>query len=150
MAKNKKAKIFGQPSGGKQAIIIESVQSQDEKFPSWRFNRWDKEFPKSHCPSQTIQGIFERLSSCEGLTWREIKSASGGKTRGTNSHYLKVEDLDPKVKNRAKVIHLDVDEVFSLRIDGRHRIFGILEEGVFHIIWDDPEHEICKSNKKHT
>lgn len=150
MAKNKKAKIFGQPSGGKQAIIIESVQSQDEKIPSWRFNIWDDQFPKSCNKSESIASIMDFLISLERMKWKEIKAASGGKTKGTNSHYLELKYLSKEAQNRANAIHLDVDEVFSLRINGAHRIFGILEEGVFHIIWDDPEHEICKSNKKHT
>lgn len=47
-------------------------------------------------------------------------------------------------------IKLYEDEVFSLRINGKHRLIGILEDGVFYVIWNDKEHDICASSKRNT
>ena len=47
-------------------------------------------------------------------------------------------------------IKLYEDEVFSLRINGKHRLIGILEDGVFYVIWNDKEHDICTSSKRNT
>ena len=84
------------------------------------------------------------------MTWGKIKLATGVKRIGTNSHYLKISDLSKAAQNRAREIKLYEDEVFSLRINGKHRLIGILEDGVFYVIWNDKEHDICASSKRNT
>lgn len=44
----------------------------------------------------------------------------------------------------------DLDQLFSLRLTVRKRVWGIKEGNIFWILWWDPEHEVCKSHKKHT
>lgn len=85
---------------------------------------------------------MDKLSSYEGMTWAEIQSASGGKTKGTNNHFAYISKLDKEAQKRAMELHLDVDELFSLRLTGTLRLYGILENGIFSIIWYDQNHEI--------
>lgn len=42
----------------------------------------------------------------------------------------------------------DEEELFRFRLDGTARVWGIREGRVFKILWWDPEHEICPSNKR--
>ena len=70
-------------------------------------------------------------------------SSSGGRSHGTNNHYEDVADLCKEARDRIIELKLiDIDRVFSLRLSGTERLFGILEDGIFSIIWYDPNHEI--------
>jgi hypothetical protein len=43
------------------------------------------------------------------------------------------------------------DEVTSLHLSGTERVVGVLEpRGVMHILWWDPDHGVCPSQKKNT
>ena len=44
----------------------------------------------------------------------------------------------------------DIDSLFSLRLDGTLRIFGIRKQNYLQILWVDQNHEVCPSKKKHT
>ena len=83
----------------------------------------------------------------EGQTWTEIMSASGGKRTGTNSHFIPVAHLIKEAQKRAEELKIDDYEFFSLRLDAKKRLWGIIDGGVFQIIWYDPNHEICPSHK---
>ena len=87
--------------------------------------------------------IITKLKDLEGLTWQEIMSASGGRAHGTNNHFEDVADLCKEARNRILELHMeDVDRVFSLRLTSTERLYGIIDEGIFFIIWYDPNHEI--------
>ena len=45
----------------------------------------------------------------------------------------------------AEELYLDVDQLFSLRLTARERLYGILNNGVFYVLWYDPCHEIYES-----
>ena len=150
MSKSKKIKIVEKTGNTRNTVIDSSLLNQDVKSPSWRFNRWDKEFPIKHEREEAVGELLDHLSAYEKMTWGKIKLATGGKRIGTNSHYLKISDLSKAAQNRAREIKLYEDEVFSLRINGKHRLIGILEDGVFYVIWNDKEHDICASSKRNT
>ena len=80
----------------------------------------------------------------------EIISATGGKSNGTRSHFINVSDLEKEAQKRIDQLHLHIDQVLSLRLDARTRLFGVMDNGTMDILWYDPDHEICKSSKKHT
>jgi len=88
--------------------------------------------------------ILPKLRDFESMTWQEILSASGGRTRGNNSHSITVNKLSEDAKKRLEEINLDdVDSLFSLRLTGKRRLYGIREGRVLKLIWYDPEHKIC-------
>ena len=84
------------------------------------------------------------------MTWSEIQSASGGKRagNGTNNHFEYIAEMSKEAQKRAKELHLDVDQLFSLRLTGKERLYGILNNGVFYVLWYDAQHEIYPSVKK--
>ena len=94
------------------------------------------------------ESIISKLKAFEGMTWGEIMQISGGRNRGTNSHFENISDLIPEAQKRWKELKLDeYDRIFSLRLAGTQRLYGILENGILKIVWHDPIHEIYSINR---
>ena len=100
--------------------------------------RWEKE-------------ILPKLCNFESMTWAGIEEASGGRKSGNNSHFVNVDTLSRAAKKRLRDIEMDdIDQLFSLRLAGKIRLYGKRIGRVFQIIWFDFNHEICPSKKRNT
>jgi hypothetical protein len=80
----------------------------------------------------------------ERLSWAEIKTTGGGKTKGTNHHSIELHKFTKKVQDRLKHLNLHTligDSLFSLRICNIVRIYGVRENQYFRPIWYDPFHD---------
>ena len=87
--------------------------------------------------------ILPKLRQFESMTWQEILSASGGKAKGNNSHSVEVNKLSKDTRKRLEEINLDdVDSLFSLRLTGKKRLYGIRDGRVLKLIWYDRDHKI--------
>lgn len=91
-----------------------------------------------------FEEIIPKLISFEGRQWSEILQDK------KHNHWISCSKLIKEAQDRLDELHLQYDELFSLRLTGRLRLFGYIENGIFYIIWHDPDHEICPSVKKHT
>ena len=124
---------------------IESPNRYLDANPVWSFRKIDTDHPRwsvGSCDS-LYKKIILKLKDFEGMTWQEIMSAAGGRAFGTNSHFEDVADLCKEARDRILELHMeDQDRIFSLRLTSRERLYGILDGGVFFIIWYDPLHEI--------
>jgi hypothetical protein len=142
--KIKKPKSAGHKKRKQPESIVET-KSYLHKTPKWAFRYCDKEkwsVGKSDCRRL----IFDKLSPFEGVTWGQIMSASGGKKHGTNSHFVLTGQLSREAQNRLTEIGVSDDQLFSLRLAAKERLWGRLEDGVFYLIWHDPKHEIYPSS----
>lgn len=80
--------------------------------------------------------------------------AAGGKSKGTNSHPVKCKDLSKKAQKRLEEIGQDdVAELFSLRLTGIKRIYGIRSGRALKLLWYDRNHNdeksaVCPSSKR--
>lgn len=75
------------------------------------------------------------------MTWAEISQVAGDRRRGNNHHHIGVEDLTREAQKRLSEINQDdVDGIFSFRLAGRKRIYGIREGRVLKLLWYDPFH----------
>ncbi len=93
-------------------------------------------------PIDLVQA-FEFLAQTARRKWGEIITQSGG-----HHHLIETADLvRPARDDLLEAIHGGTDEVMSLRLTGQKRIFGYMEVSVMHILWWDPEHEICPSER---
>lgn len=112
--------------------------------PSWRVGRLDFDGP--WCPKKmvpTLDDIIQRLKGYEGLSWHEVHKSG--------SHSVSLDKIIPEAQRRLEELNLDdVDNIYSLRIGGQERIWGIKQGDAFLLLWWDPEHQVCPSNKKHT
>ncbi|HSX03291.1 MAG TPA: hypothetical protein VLG76_01030 [Rhabdochlamydiaceae bacterium] len=90
-----------------------------------------------------MQALLHKLFDSQKLTWQQLYQ------RG--SHLIKVRDIISNARKR--LINLqkdDLDELYSLRLTGTKRIWGIKENNILWLLWWDPKHEICPSILKHT
>ena len=117
-----------------------------QKQPSWRFQFMDKE---KWSPVCKINDLVEKLCEYETMTWAEIDSASKS-SKGSRNHFIKVDRMDKKARERLDELHLTYDEYYSIALTGKARLFGVLESGIFHVLWYDQNHEVCPTIKRHT
>lgn len=116
-------------------------------------NKCSKEIPISLidkiedviCRNIFFDKIYPKLKSFESNTWDEIRLQSH-KSKGkmkSNNHPVQVGDLCEKARNRLVDLKLDDnDELYSLRLEGTIRIYGIRKENYLDIIWVDLNHEV--------
>jgi hypothetical protein len=93
--------------------------------------------------------IYPKLKEFERKNWFEIERETFGKRSKSKHHYVKVADLIPEAQKRLVQLNLDdYDELYSLRLSGKIRVWGIREFGYLKVLWFDLEHEICPSLKE--
>lgn len=151
---------------------IEDADGYFKKTPSWRFSRADVEHPRwsvrelhedvfidrddptgtkiGHIFSKSVDSeLIECLKAREAMTWSQILTQAGGrgKNGGTNSHLIPVHNLTKEAQARALELDIVEDELLSLRITSKKRVFGIMQDGVLNVIWFDRQHEVCLVNK---
>ena len=85
----------------------------------------------------------------EHTTWGDIRKSDGGRSYGKNSHHIPIAELQNEAKRRANELNLDVSELFSLRLQGDVRLWGIVDpvNGDYYVIWYDPNHQVYPSKK---
>ena len=79
----------------------------------------------------------------EKMTWTDL--------RNHGCHLVSIEDLCKTAQTRLIDINQDdKDELYSIRLSGKVRVWGVKESNVIRLLWWDPEHEICPSLLKNT
>ncbi len=147
--KPKQQEVFDSPK--KKPKSQENPNSYMQKNPVWSFKRADNNYSKwglKHS-EELYRKVITKLISYEGMTWGDIMRASGGRKHGNNNHYENVADLIKEAQERWLELKLDeYDQVFSLRLDGEDRLYGLLPpDGIFSVIWYDQNHEIYQCKK---
>lgn len=98
-----------------------------------------------------LSKLFPKLKEYEKLTWDEIDKQQYGSEGKTKNHPIAKKALFKEAQDRLKELKQDdVDEVYSLRLEGKLRVIGIREDNCLKILWVDRNHEVCESHKKHT
>ena len=93
-----------------------------------------------------LDKTLEKLRQLERMTWSEIL-----RTGKKFHHSVDVASLAPGAQKRLQELDLDdQDSLVSLRLDGVTRVWVMRNEHVAFLLWWDPEHGVCLSNKKHT
>lgn len=96
-----------------------------------------------------FQKIYPKLMAFEDKTWEEIEKDTYGNESKTKHHFVKIDKFIKEARDRiGKMNLMDTDELFSLRLEGKIRIYGRRRLNYMEIIWIDPNHEICPSKKK--
>lgn len=162
MAKKKPSKHKGQPlidrgfadliANKKTPRVEHNVNTSNSEKPAWQLSsvddggKWGWRYIGK---DRWERVILPKLKSYETMTWNEILAQNGGKTHGTNSHPIPISNLTKEAQERLAELRLDdMDDIFSLRVTSKTRIFGRRSERVLKIIWFDFNHEICPSTKR--
>lgn len=152
MSKKQKTIKGSQPaSSAKQSRNGASISASYDQTPVWQVCLIDDKSDWGWSKigqERWVTKILPKLKDFERMTWSEIERQNGGKTHGTNSHSIPCDRIIKKAQDRLSEMNMDdLDEIFSLRLEGKIRIFGKRIGRVLQIIWFDFEHEICPSQK---
>jgi hypothetical protein len=131
----------------KQPKVAVDPEEYWRKRPSWRLH-WAQmcdPFGWHILSAEKAAEIRDKLAGFESRTWAEILV-----TAKKQNHLVSVGDLEPEARKRLSQLGIFVDQLASLHLSGTERVYGVLEEGIFSVLWWDPNHEVCKSQKKHT
>ena len=112
----------------------------------WRVNRyldWDGPWGWCHIEIHNLLcELVPKLHDYETMTWSEVE--------GPQCHFVSVDGLCGKAQRRLEELRHEVDMLFSVRITGKARVWGIREVSTLHVLWWDPEHTVYPSKKKGT
>jgi hypothetical protein len=114
----------------------------------WRFGHLDDDgdWCLSQIGTDALRGLLDKLKSFETMTVGEVFAP--GSEHGKR---YAVEDMPSQAQHRLLAIGRDDEtEVARLRCGGKPRLYGLLREHVFHVLWWDPEHEVWPSTKRNT
>jgi len=119
-----------------------------EQSPSWKFDRCDKIHPRwsLYHKGKFDTDLLKKLGVFEGLSWRDIERQTHDNNK-SSSHFVKVNNLNKEAQSCLEDFRIFDDELFSLRITNKERIYGLLNNGIFNIIWYDKHHEIYPTSK---
>jgi len=91
--------------------------------------------------------IYPKLKHFETTSWEDIEREQYGNGK-TKHHSVAIADIISEAQKRLIELRLDdVDQLFSLRLEGKIRIWGIRKYSFLRILWIDLKHEICPSDK---
>ena len=141
---SREVRISHEPNNGQRVRARENPGSTDGQTPAWQFHRCDEDHELwgwAKLNSNEYLDIIKSLHGFEKMSWFQIKQAAGGRSSGTNSHPLAVGEFSSAALKRLQELKLDdVDELFSLRLNGSLRLYGIRDGRVLRFIWHDPHH----------
>jgi hypothetical protein len=110
------------------------------------FDKFDSDLPieKGKSDTSSICSIMQHFKSYQNQTWADILG-------NERNHPVLIEDFAKFARDRIQDIFpggVDFDELFTLRFNGAQRLWGIKVGEKYHVLWWDPEHEVCPSSKK--
>lgn len=113
---------------------------------AWRFNAVDKNGPfawSNMADGGEFMTVINKLAGLETMTEAE---------QGQNGcHFIEIHKLSKDAQERLREIKLDdLDEIYSVHVTGRLRVFCVHRPQYMRVLWYDPNHEVCPSIKKHT
>ena len=95
--------------------------------------------------------VFGKMADYSSMTWGEVKRQTHDDGKSKN-HFPAPGSLSKEAVERltAKDLEEFSDYIFSFALQNKIRIVGIRNGEKFHVLWYDPDHEICPSKKRHT
>jgi hypothetical protein len=126
------------------AELVEVIR---KKQFCWRVEEldWEGQWGWSQASrDEILRTIVPKLHNYESMTWAQVEGPSG-------SHSVEFDQLCPEAQARLTEIGRgELENLFSVRITGEQRVWGIKDVAILRLIWWDPSHSVCPSEKKHT
>ena len=130
------------PSTGKNPRRQYEPSGTDHEPPVWKVNLLDREgeWTWLHIKAEKLKEVvLEKLKNFESMTWHSLQKSK-------QSHQVEINRLCSAAQKRLAIIgQADTDNLFSLRLSGKERIWGIRDRNILKIIWWDPKHQVCPS-----
>lgn len=135
----------------REVRIAQDPESNRDKYPAWQVGMIDIDGTWGW---KNVQGLYwwdtiqDKLKNFETMTWQEIYDANGGRQHGNNNHEIPIDKLSKSARIRLKYLgYTDIDTLFSLRLSGTERVWGLLVGNVLKIIWYDASHEVYPTGR---
>lgn len=112
----------------------------------WSFTLFDPdiEFPSGNV-DESFCGIATKFKDTERRTWSDIMNSQD------RDHPIDAEQLAGFAQQRLIDLRFEeYDPLWSIRFTSKCRLWGFKDGNILNVIWLDPNHEICPSNKKGT
>ncbi|WP_144016774.1 hypothetical protein [Beutenbergia cavernae] len=112
----------------------------------WRFADLDDDgrWSLSAAQPSAMRDVLSKMRSFETMLLGEL-------FRGEHGKRYPIEVLCSDAQRRLEELEKDDEtEVVRLRCGGKERLYGLLRDHVFHVLWWDPEHEVCPSVLRNT
>ena len=108
------------------------------------FKYMDKNYYSvKNIPQSDWDIFFDFLYNISNMTWGQMEQ--------DKHHFISLDSLNAEAYRNFQLFAARYsDNLFSFRIDGKKRLYGLVYESVFYILWYDREHKICPSKLKHT
>lgn len=142
----KNPKIIQHVPGKKTPVIAEAVSLYDEHKAAWRIGRIQLVDPYGWHELDTagIARIKDRLAALERNTWRDIFIRDAD-----FNHKIEVSQLKCPIAKKWMAEHMkDQPYLWTIRVTAKERVWGILSESAYQIIFWDPNHLIWEILKK--
>src|ERR1700722_4676718 len=112
--------------------------SDDDNAPDFRAGKMDIGgrwgWHNSNILTMDIKEFLEKIFEHQKLSWYEL--------RNNGSHEVDLNQIIPAARKRLEDIEQDeIAQLYSLRLTGKKRMWGIKENNIFWILWWDPNHE---------
>lgn len=146
--KPKKPKLGASPSSKKDPKFVSNPELYYDQKPSWRISKIELTdcYGWHVLDLKQIGYVKTKLANFETMTWREILVDSR-----KQNHLVDVNKLSADANRRLVVTQQDdIDQLLSLRLSGKQRVWGVLHQGACHLLWWDPKHQVCPSLPKNT
>lgn len=144
-------KVAKEPISGPEVRASVRTDSDAGLKLSWRLGAfdWDGPWGEKSLASMSLPDLLNKqIKSFESMSWSEL--------RDKQHHSIECRRLNKVAKDRLMEIQQDdLDSIFSLRLQGQHRIYGIRDGGALKVLWVDLNHGdnsdcVCRSRKNHT
>ena len=146
MPKNKKVKI--ERKGINKTLIPKEEVQTDHLNMLFSFKyfdyEWDYSFKHISNDKNRVERLLKHLVEFSSCTWNEFKQNK------KHHHTCKLEKFTKKARDRFEYRNyqdVNDDELFSLSLCNKERIYGIRTGRILNVIWYDKNHELYKSNK---
>lgn len=147
MGKNKRPRAAFDPRGGKFPRGADLAEKFNAKHFCWRVGDldWEGRWGWANVTADVIFGaIIPKLHNYESMTWAELDGFSG-------SHFVDLEKLCDHAQARLRDLQKDEQAgLFSVRVTGIMRVWGVRDGAILRVLWWDPEHTVCPSLKRGT
>jgi hypothetical protein len=143
-------------AGGKRPVIAPAAVPQEDQRPIWRFAWLDYGGPWgwNHVTPGDFRLITDFLKEMEALSWREIwaQQTGGGSRRGAKHKFIPMGRCATEGQRRLRQLRLDEhnESWFRFRLGGELRLWGIVLEGQFYLVWWETDHSLCEAEQRHT
>jgi hypothetical protein len=150
---SKKVKLSGSEIK-KQIHTSVNPDSSATETPIWSFSKCDSDC-ENWCIGRAMDHdsfwnqIIARLNCYETMTWAQIEAATGAKSHGNMNHFVSIDRLTPEAEKRFRELDIPEDSLYTLNLQGSHKLIGIRSNRRFYLVWYDPNHEVVKQEKKH-